>query len=338
MTIRPVPAGSAQPARLRGPHPPPGSPAGCVRSVPFFSSGLRLDADLHLPDDGGTAAPYPVVIPASGFQGLKVIHPERFARALTPLGYAVLAFDYRGFGASEGPPGRIIPQEWVEDVRAAVDRAHTLPEVDATRVALLGWGLGGGVVVSAAADDRRVAGVAILNGIGDGARSTQNMHDAGSWARLLARVEADRVLRVTLGRSENTSPWDIVRLDLDRSTDKYVEAELTKAPGFGSEVSLESADALLRFRPECVAHRIAPRPLLIVHGKVNRLHRPEEAASLHARAADPKYLVLLDGAGHTEWMFDDHPTFRHVIERVDAFLADTFAAGQDRLVGKIPGG
>ena len=47
---------------------------------PFFSSGLRLDADLHLPDDGGSGAPYPVVIPASGYQGLKVIHPERFAR------------------------------------------------------------------------------------------------------------------------------------------------------------------------------------------------------------------------------------------------------------------
>ncbi len=39
-----------------------------MRSVPlaFFSNGHRLDADLHLPD-AETGAPYPVVIPASGY-------------------------------------------------------------------------------------------------------------------------------------------------------------------------------------------------------------------------------------------------------------------------------
>src|SRR5262249_28383961 len=92
-----------------------------TRAVPFFSAGLRLDADLHLPGDGGAGqVQYPVVIACSGYQGQKVIHPARFARALTPRGYAVLAFDYRGFGSSEGPRGRVVPQEQAEDVRAAV--------------------------------------------------------------------------------------------------------------------------------------------------------------------------------------------------------------------------
>ena len=119
------------------------------RPLPFFSSGLRLDADLHLPGDGGTGAPYPVVIACSGYQGQKIIHPERFARALNPLGYAVLAFDYRGFGSSEGERGRLVPQEWAEDVRAGVDRLTAVAEVDASRLALVGWGLGGGVVIAA---------------------------------------------------------------------------------------------------------------------------------------------------------------------------------------------
>jgi uncharacterized protein len=78
------------------------------RPLPYFSSGLRLDADLHLPDDGVVEAPYPVVIACSGYQGQKIIHPERFARALNPLGYAVLAFDHRGFGRSEGERGRLV--------------------------------------------------------------------------------------------------------------------------------------------------------------------------------------------------------------------------------------
>ncbi|GAB2736772.1 alpha/beta hydrolase [Salinifilum aidingensis] len=292
------------------------------RALPFFSSGLRLDADLHLPDDDGAGAPYPVVIPSSGYQGLKVIHPERFARALAPRGYAVLAFDYRGFGLSEGERGRLVPQEWVEDLRAAVDRVSALPEIDADRVGLLGWGMGGGVVVAEAAEDPRIGAVVCANGIGDGNRSTRAMHDDDSWRRLLQRVVADRARRTELGRSEVASPWDIVRLDLDTATDGYVGDELYRAPGFGSGVTLESAEMLLRFRPEAVADQLAPRPLLIVHGGENELHKPAEAHSLYARAAEPKRLEILEGRGHTEWMFDEHPAFHDLVGMVDSFLAE----------------
>jgi len=297
--------------------------------LPFFSDGYRLDADLHLPDDGGQGAPYPVVVAASGYQGLKVIHPERFARALTPRGYAVLAFDYRGFGLSEGERGRLVPQEWALDVRSAVDRVACHPQLDADRIALVGWGLGGGVVVAEAADDPRVKALACCNGIADGYRSTKNMHDEKSWNSLLSRVEGDRERRTTLGRSEVTSPWDIVRLDLDDRTDDYVGEELYKAPGFGAGVSLESADYLLRFRPEADAARLADQPLLVVHGSDNQLHKVEEAHAMHAAAAGPKRLEILDGKGHTEWMFDDDPVFKHLTELIDGFLTDAFRRGRD---------
>jgi len=293
------------------------------RPLPFFSNGLRLDADLHLPEQGaagGPGAPYPVVVACSGYQGQKVIHPERFARALTPLGYAVLAFDYRGFGLSEGERGRLVPQEWAEDIRAAADRLGTVAELDQDRLALVGWGLGGGVAVVEAVDDPRVRAVACLNGIADGARSTRNMHDEASWAGLLRRIEADRGRRSSSGRSEIADPWDIVRLDLDGRTDGYVGEQLYRAPGFGTGVTLESAEYLLRFSPEKVVARLSPRPLLIVHGAENGLHKPVEARSLYEHAAEPKRLELLAGRGHTEWMFDDDPTFRRVVDLLAEFL------------------
>jgi fermentation-respiration switch protein FrsA (DUF1100 family) len=112
-----------------------------------------------------------------------------------------------------------------------------------------------------------------------------------------------------------------VRLNLDRRTDGYVGAELYKAPGFGTGVTLESADFLLRFSPEQVVHRLAPRPLLIVHGAENELHKPIEARSLYEHARDPKRLELLESHGHTEWMFDDHPAFRELVRLLGEFLA-----------------
>jgi uncharacterized protein len=293
-----------------------------VEPLPLFADGLRLDADLHLPDKVTQGAPPPVLVAASGYQGLKVLQPERFARALTPRGYAVLTFDYRGFGASEGERGRLAPQDWAEDVRATVDRLTDCELVDATRIGLLGWALGGGVVVAEAAEDPRVRAVAAVNAIGDGARATRNMHDQESWSRLLERIDADRRRRATLGRSEVTSPWDVVRLDLDKRTSPYVFDELYKAPGYGSGVTLQSAELLLRFSPERLVARLAGRPLLIVHGDHNELHLPEEGQSLFDLAGEPKQLVYLEGAGHTEWMFDDHPMFHRLVDLLDDFFSD----------------
>ncbi|HZD66596.1 MAG TPA: alpha/beta fold hydrolase [Acidimicrobiales bacterium] len=295
--------------------------------VSFYSDRLRLDGDLYLPEDpppqGGR---WPAVVACSGYQGLKDIHPARFARALVPRGYVCLAFDYRGFGNSEGERGRLVPQDQVEDVRAGVSFLTTLPQVDPDRIALIGWALGGGVVIAAAADDPTVAGVAACNAVGDGGRAVRAMHDDDSWGRLLERIESDRAHRVVAGASEVVAPFEIVRLDLDEATDDYVDAELTKAPGFGSGVSLESADHLLRFRPELVVDRIAPRPLLLVHAQENRLHPPEESASLARRAGTPTQVVPLPGVGHTEWMFDDHPMFHTLRGHLEAFLADALTA------------
>lgn len=303
------------------------------RPARFFSERFLLDGDLHLPDGLQPGERRPAIVACSGYQGLKGIHPARFARAFVPQGFVCLAFDYRGFGFSEGERGRLTPQDWVEDVRAAVSFMETVPEVDPERIAVIGWGLGGGVVVAEAADDPRVRAVVCCNGIGDGERSTRNMHDEATWTRLCERIAEDRRRRVLLGRSEVTSPWDIVRLDVDGATDGYVAEELYKAPGFGSGVTLESADFLLRFRPEAVAARISPRPLLVVHGDRNRLHLPEEAEAIHAAACEPKRLVMLPSSGHTEWMFDEHPTFRMLVDEVGSFLRDAMGAASGSPAG-----
>src|SRR5437016_1951892 len=160
-----------------------------------------------------------------------------------------------------------------------------MPEVDAAGISLVGWALGGGVAIAAAADDTRVRSVVSINGVGDGARSVRFMHDEESWSRLLERIEADRVARVLGGESELVDPFDVVRLD--SITKEYVDAELYPEAGFGTEVSLESADFLLRFRPAAVVDRIAPRPLLLIHGEENLLHSPVESRDLYERAGEP---------------------------------------------------
>jgi fermentation-respiration switch protein FrsA (DUF1100 family) len=138
---------------------------------------------------------------------------------------------------------------------------------------------------------------------------------------LLDRVAADRRRRALDGVSDSIGPFEVIRLD--PVTREYVERVLYEEPGFGSEVTLESVDLLLRFRPEDAVHRLAPRPLLLVHGADNRLHSPDEARELHRRAGEPKELVLLEGVGHTEWMADDDEAFLRLGTLVRKFLQES---------------
>ena len=53
--------------------------------------------------------------------------------------------------------------------------------------------------------------------------------------------------------------------------------------------------------------RIAPVPLLLVHGMLDWLVPPSHARALHERARAPKRLVLIEGGVHAEYLLADDP-------------------------------
>jgi pimeloyl-ACP methyl ester carboxylesterase len=293
--------------------------------IRFFSDGQRLDGELwHPPSASACRA---VVIPCSGYLGLKGLHPARFARALVPQGYGCLCFDYRGFGFSDGERGRLLPCEQVEDIRAAVDYLCSRDDTVAYPVVLLGWGLGGALVIAEAAHDTRVAAVVALNAIADGYRTTRALHDDISWARLMERLDEDRTQRLRYGRSALIPAFDVVRVQ--GSTLDYVEAELSKDPAYGFPVTCYATEHLLRFSVEHLVGRIAPRPLFLAHGTANDLYPPEEAQRLYELAGEPRELHFLEGAGHSEWMHDGHQTLQQLIELITGFSERSIAAASN---------
>ncbi|WP_040796137.1 alpha/beta hydrolase [Nocardia higoensis] len=111
----------------------------------FFTSGVEGPFDAP----GGR----PVVVMAHGFGGTKDSGLEPFARRLAEAGLAVFAFDYRGFGASDGTPRqRIHLAGQVEDYRSAIAAAGRQPGVDRSRVVLWGVSQSGGHVLTLAAE------------------------------------------------------------------------------------------------------------------------------------------------------------------------------------------
>jgi pimeloyl-ACP methyl ester carboxylesterase len=118
-------------------------------SIDIYSQGERLAADLYLPEVGGKP---PVVVMAGGFGARRHFGLPPFAERFAAAGLAVLLFDYRGFGDSQGRPRNYVnPTRHLQDWQAAVETARTLPGVDGERLGLWGTSFSGGHVLVTAA-------------------------------------------------------------------------------------------------------------------------------------------------------------------------------------------
>jgi dienelactone hydrolase len=125
--------------------------------VRFGSSGVDCAGYLYRP--AKASGTLPGVVLGHGTAGTMdrlFVYAEPFAAA----GMAVLVFDYRGWGASDGQPRQVINiGGQLDDWRAAIGFARSLDGVDPERIALWGSSLSGGHVVTLAAEDPRIAAV-----------------------------------------------------------------------------------------------------------------------------------------------------------------------------------
>lgn len=99
----------------------------------------------------------PIVVMAHGLSGTRRDRLGPFAERFAAAGFAALLFDHRGFGDSGGEPDLFHPGRQLDDWRAAIWLARSLPCIDPERVATFGSSMGGGNALAAAADDQRVA-------------------------------------------------------------------------------------------------------------------------------------------------------------------------------------
>jgi pimeloyl-ACP methyl ester carboxylesterase len=125
------------------------------RDLTFGCGGETCAAWLYpVPDDAGGA---PVIVMAHGLSGTRRDSLGPFAERFAEAGIAALLFDHRGFGDSGGEPDLFDPRRQLDDWRAAIAFARSLPGLDPNRVATFGSSMGGGNALAAAAGDQRVA-------------------------------------------------------------------------------------------------------------------------------------------------------------------------------------
>jgi alpha-beta hydrolase superfamily lysophospholipase len=151
---------------------PPGAPytAEPVR-VPT-PMGHRLAGTLTLPSGARGPVPAIVTISGSGPQDRDETIPmvrgyrpfREFADALGRRGVAVLRLDDRGVGESEGSRATATSRDFADDVRAALAWLRSRPEIDGTRLGLVGHSEGGLIAPLVASTDSTLKGIVLLAG------------------------------------------------------------------------------------------------------------------------------------------------------------------------------
>ena len=295
-----------------------------IQKVGFYSDGMRLDGMLYTPDGLPPGEKRAAVVLLAGYTYLKSFVLPDIARALSAAGYVALVFDYRGFGDSEGPRWRLLPAEQVGDARAALTFVADQPQVDSERLAIVGLSLGGSNAIAAASADSRVGAVVAVASPGNGERWLRGLRRYWEWDEFLARIAADRSRRVRSGETSRVHPLEIVLPDPE--TESFFERVYGEFPEMRCELALETAEALIEFRPEDQIARLAPRPVLLVHGAADRLVPPDESRHLFERAGSPRRMEVLPGVGHFDWVMPGSHGFKDVTQRIARFLQDVMPA------------
>lgn len=283
-------------------------------NVTFFSQGTRVSALLRLPEGTG---PFPAVVMCAGMTLTRDVWLQPNAEWLVARGFATLSFDYRGFGASDGQPRcRLVPAMQVDDVRAALTFLETVPQVDAKRLALFGVSLGASIAVATAGVDARVKATVAVAGPMDLGRVWRAFPGFDGFQ---AKVHAARQKAVT---TNETSTIKLSRLlASDPETCAKIERDAPLFPHWRPELTFESLADLFEFVPEQRVADISPRAVLFVAPENDTLIAGAELPSAHAKAKEPKRLVVLPGLAHHE-IYGSGAGFTPTMEATAAFFTE----------------
>lgn len=276
-----------------------------VRAVTFKNHDIDMAGNLYLPKDFSATKKYPAIISVHPGGGVKEQTAGLYAHKLAEQGFVTLAFDASHQGASGGMP-RLLddPMRRVADIYSAVDYLTSLGYVDASRIGALGICAGSGTAVKAASMERRIRAIATVSAVDVGAATRRGWDGKATQADQLVMLES--VARQRSAEAAGATPMYINYVpqvgdktaprDLQQAADYYLTPR-GQHPNSPNKMLMSSLSALASFtgfdRLELLT-----QPLLIVAGsEAGSLWHSQE---LHAKAAGPKELFIVDGATHMD--------------------------------------
>ena len=229
------------------------------RNFTLTVDNLQLPGEVYLPENA--ELPCPALCLCHGIPSGKHDTTDRGYPGLAEVFCAAgfITMIFNFRGAGQAQ-GNLDMLGWTRDLKAAIDYLTSMEEVDRSHLHLLGSSGGAAVSVYVTANDPRVSSLVTF----------ACPADFGFMAdKQRAKATIDHFRSIGLIKDEGFPP----------SEDEWLD-------GFKKVAPLQ-----------CVG-RISPRPLLLIHGDKDDLVPVEHAHKLYEKAAEPKDLFIIPGAGH----------------------------------------
>jgi uncharacterized protein len=285
----------------------PQSPRVTHRKVTFFNRlGINLVADLYVPKNVDRSRRHPAIIVGHPFGAVKEQTSGLYAQMMAERGFVTLAFDASYNGESGGQPHFIASHEaFVEDFSAAVDYLGTNALVDRERIGVIGVCGSGGFSLAAAEIDPRIRAVATVSMYDIGQAKRQGLAaqlDTAALRTSLHAIAAQRWAEVdgkeramVIGTPQAITPSSS---EIDREFFDYYRTPRGHHPRSTTAMSRTSDAQMMLFSAFEHLEWISPRPVLFITG--DKAHSRLFSEHAHARAAEPKELYIVPGAGHVD--------------------------------------
>jgi hypothetical protein len=277
------------------------------RKVAFKNRyGITLAANLYQPKNA--SGKLPAIAVSGPFGAVKEQSSGLYAQTLAERGFITVAFDPSFTGESSGEPRNVAsPDINVEDFSATVDFLGLQPNIDRERIGVLGICGFGGFALSAAAVDKRIRAVVastmydMTRVISKGYNDRMTLEER---TRMLEQLSRQRWSDAEHGTPAYQPPYNVLKGGEAQFLVDYANYYM-KPRGYhqrsvnsGNAWTMTTPLAFMNFPILTYIQEISPRPVLFIHGE--KAHSRYFSETAYAAAAEPKELMIIPGANHTD--------------------------------------
>ena len=247
-------------------------------TISFPSNGIALKGIVYRPENAQT--PLPAFIVTGAWTTVKEQMAGTYARELAARGYAALAFDFTGWGESEGSPRFVEdPAVKTDDIHAAAAYLASRTDIDPKRISGLGVCASSGYMASAVADNDSLQKLALVAPWLHDPKMAEGIYGGPeSVAALTAASEAGSAAdSILLGAS--TTDQDAVMYQAPY----YTEEDRGLIPAYDNKFSALSWKPWLTYDAQASADRLS-KPILMVGSASIALPAGAEGYAARTRA------------------------------------------------------